>query len=78
MDANTLLKKSMPELEKYLDHHMEQEFTVHGVTLITLIIKTKVALLSELQQAAHSATIADYQTKQLIKNLTDQGPRSES
>lgn len=69
MDANTLLRKSLPELEKYLEQNMDQEFTVYGVTLTTLIIKTKVALLTELQQAAHGAMIAEHETKALIENL---------
>ena len=71
MDEQELIRKELPELEKYLEDNLDQELTMHAATLAMLIFRVKVGLLLELNQSVKGAMAADHETKRLIQALKE-------
>lgn len=68
-ELKAILAKDIDNILKYFENHLDEKFTLHGVTLITLIFKSKVNLLTELHNATREAMVADLKAKAVIETL---------
>lgn len=64
-----VLSQDINKILQYFEKHLDDTFTMHGMTIIMLIFKAKVTLLSELQAATKQAMAADQEAKNVIDNL---------
>lgn len=64
-----VLAQDITTIEKYFEDRLEDKFELHGMTLVMLLFKAKIALLADLHNATKQAWSADQAAKDLIENL---------
>lgn len=68
-ELRAVLAKDIDSILAYFEKHLDDKFELHGMTVVMLVFKAKVTLLSELHTATRQAFDADQKAKKLIDNL---------